>query len=107
MNLNLTGRHLEITPAIRQHVMEKVAKIKSHFDGVMDVTVILSVDKLRQKAEGSVHVSGKDVFVDAEDDNLYVAIDSMVDKLDRQILKHKEKFEARRHDNSGKQAAAE
>lgn len=107
MNLNLTGRHLEITPAIRQHVTDKVAKIKGHFDGLMEVTVILSVDKLRQKAEGSVHVSGKDLFVESEDDNLYVAIDNMVDKLDRQIIKHKEKFEARRHDDSGKQAAAE
>ena len=107
MNLNLTGRHLEITPALRQHVADKIAKLKNHFDGVMDVTVVLSVDKLRQKAEGSVHLSGKDVFVDAEDDNMYVAIDSMVDKLDRQILKHKEKFAARRHDDSAKHAAAE
>jgi putative sigma-54 modulation protein len=102
MNLNLTGRHLEITPAIRQHVTDKVAKMKSHFDGVMDVTVVLSVEKLRQKAEGSVHLSGKDVFVESEDDNLYVAIDAMVDKLDRQIVKHKEKYAARRHDESGK-----
>jgi putative sigma-54 modulation protein len=102
MNLNLTGRHLEITPAIRQHVTDKITKIKGHFDGVMDVSVVLSVEKLRQKAEGSVHLSGKDVFVEAEDDNLYVAIDSMVEKLDRQIVKHKEKFAARRHDDSGK-----
>ncbi len=102
MNLNLTGRHLEITPAIRSHVTEKIGKIKGHFDGVMDVTVVLSVEKLRQKAEASVHLSGKDVFVESDDDNLYVAIDNMVDKLDRQIVKHKEKFAARRHDDSGK-----
>ncbi len=107
MNLNLTGRHLEITPAIRQHVIDKIAKIKSHFEGVIDVTVILSVEKLRQKAEGSVHLSGKDVFVESEDENLYVAIDSMIEKLDRQVLKHKEKYAARRHDDSGKHAAAE
>ncbi len=107
MNLNLTGRHLEITPAIRQHVTDKIAKIKNHFEGVMDVTIILSVDKLRQKAEGSVHLSGKDVFVECDDDNLYVAIDSMIEKLDRQIIKHKEKHAARRHDDSGKFAAAE
>ncbi len=102
MNLNLTGRHLEITPAIRSHVTDKIAKIKSHFDSVMDVNVVLSVDKLRQKAEGSVHLSGKDLFVESEDDNLYVAIDSMIEKLDRQIVKHKEKFAARRHDDSSK-----
>jgi putative sigma-54 modulation protein len=107
MNLNLTGRHLEITPAIRQHVTDKIAKIKNHFDGVMDVTVILSVDKLKQKAEGSVHLSGKDIFVECDDANLYVAIDNMVEKLDRQIIKHKEKHAARRHDESGKHAAAE
>ena len=107
MNLNLTGRHIDITPAIRQHVTDKIAKIKSHFEGVIDVTVILSVEKLRQKAEGSVHLSGKDVFVESEDENLYVAIDSMIEKLDRQVLKHKEKYAARRHDDSGKHAAAE
>lgn len=107
MNLNLTGRHLDITPAIRSHITDKIAKLKSHFEGVMDVNVILSVDKLRQKAEGTVHLSGKNVFVEAEDDNLYVAIDSMIEKLDRQIIKHKEKFAARRHDDSGKQVTAE
>ena len=107
MNLNLTGRHLEITPAIRQHVADKIAKIKNHFDSVMDVAVILSVDKLRQKAEGSVHLSGKNVFVECADANLYVAIDNMIEKLDRQIIKHKEKYASRRHDDSGKHAAAE
>ncbi len=107
MNLNLTGRHLEITPAIRQHVNDKLAKLKNHFDNVIDVNVVLSVDKLQQKAEGSVHLSGKDLFVECDDENLYVAIDNMIDKLDRQIIKHKEKYEARRHDASGRQAAAE
>lgn len=107
MNLNLTGRHLEITPAIRQHVNEKLAKLKSHFDNVIDVNIVLSVDKLQQKAEASVHLSGKDLFVECDDENLYVAIDNMIDKLDRQIIKHKEKYEARRHDASGKQAVAE
>ena len=107
MNLNITGRHLEITPAIRQHITDKMAKIKSHFDNVIDVNVILSVEKLVQKAEASVHVSGKNIFVESEDANMYVAIDDMIDKLDRQVIKHKEKFTARRHDDSGKQAAAE
>jgi putative sigma-54 modulation protein len=92
MNLNLTGRHLEITPAIRQHVSDKIAKIKGHFEGVMEVNVVLSVEKLRQKAEGSVHLSGKDVFVESENENLYVAIDDMVE----------EKFAARRHDDSSR-----
>jgi len=107
MNLNLTGRHMEITPAIREHVIGKLDKVKRHFDNVIDVNVILSVDKLVQKAEASVHISGKTLFAEASDGNLYVAIDTLVDSLDRQVLKHKEKFAARRHDDSGKHQAAE
>ncbi len=107
MNLNLTGHHLEITPAIRAHVLSKLDKVKRHFDNVIDISVVLSVDKLSQKAEATLHVSGKNLFADASDENLYVAIDALVDSLDRQVLKHKEKFEARRHDQSGKQHAAE
>jgi len=107
MNLNLTGHHLEITPAIREHVLSKLEKVKRHFDNVIDVSVILSVDKLVQKAEATIHVSGKNLFAEAADSNLYVAIDSLIALLDRQILKHKEKFEARRHDQSGKQQVAE
>ncbi len=107
MNLNLTGRHLEITPAIREHVLSKLDKVKRHFDNVIDINVILSVDKLKQKAEANVHVSGKTIFAETEDSNLYVAIDTLVDSLDRQVLKHKEKHTARRHDDSGKHPAAE
>ncbi len=107
MNLNLTGRHLEITPAIREHVTSKLDKVKRHFDNVIDINVVLSVDKLVQKAEATVHVSGKSIFAETTDSNLYVAIDTLVDSLDRQVLKHKEKFEARRHDESGKHPAAE
>jgi ribosome hibernation promoting factor len=107
MNLNLTGRHLEITPAIREHVLSKLDKVKRHFDSVIDINVILSVDKLVQKAEASVHVSGKNIFAETADDNLYVAIDALVDSLDRQVLKHKGKHTARRHDDSGKHPAVE
>ena len=107
MNINLTGRHLEITPAIRDHVATKLGKIKRHFDNLIDVNVILSVDKLKQKAEATVHLSGKTVFAETDDSNLYVAIDNLVDSLDRQILKHKDKGSARRHDDTGKNAAAE
>lgn len=101
MNLNLSGHHLEITPAIRERVVTKFGKVKRHFENVIDVNVILSVDKLIQKAEANVHVSGKTIFVECDDANLYVAIDNLVDKLDRQIIKHKEKNYARRHNNSG------
>ena len=106
MNLNLSGHHLEITPAIREHVLSKLGKVKRHFDHVIDVNVILSVEKLKQKAEANVHLSGKTIFVECDDANLYVAIDNLIEKLDRQILKHKEKHAARRHDDSGKHPAA-
>ncbi len=107
MNINLTGRHLEITPAIREHVTSKLTKLQHHFDNLIDINVILSVDKLKQKAEATVHLSGKTIFAEADDSNLYVAIDNLVDSLDRQILKHKDKTSARRHDDTGNPAAAE
>ena len=107
MNLQLTGRHLEITPAIRDYVKEKFAKIKRHFDHVIDMNIILSVVKLQQKAEATIHISGKNLFVECEDENLYAAIDMLVDKLERQVRRHKEKHAARRHDDTGKHSSAE
>jgi putative sigma-54 modulation protein len=107
MNLNLSGHHLEITPAIREHVLSKIGKVKRHFENVIDVNVILSVEKLKQKAEANVHLSGKTIFVECDDANLYVAIDNLIEKLDRQIMKHKEKHASRRHDESGRPSAAE
>lgn len=92
MNVNITGHHLDVTPAIRDYVSSKlVDRIARHFDQVIDVNVILSVEKLVQKAEANVHVRGKDIFVQSEDADLYAAIDGLADKMDRQILKHKEK----------------
>jgi len=91
MNLNLTGHHVEITGAMRDYVTSKIGKITRHFDHVIDVSVILSVEKLKQKAEANVHVRGKDIFVETDSADMYASIDSLVDKLDRQILKHKEK----------------
>lgn len=107
MNINLTGRHLEITPAIREHVTAKLGKIKRHSDNLIDINVVLSVEKLQQKAEATVHLSGKTVFAETDDSNLYVAIDNLVDSLDRQILKHKDKNSSRRHDDTGGQVVAE
>ena len=93
MNLQISGHHLEITPAIHDYTTGKLERVIRHFDNVIDVNVILSVDKLKQKAEVTVHLSGKDVFVEAIDEDLYAAIDSLVDKLDRQIQKHKQKLQ--------------
>jgi len=104
MNLNLSGHHVTITPAIRGHVQSKLERITRHFDHVIDVKVTLSVEKLRQKAEATVHVSGKEIFVENEDENLYVAIDLMASKLDRSILKYKDKVRAHPHDTLRRQA---
>jgi putative sigma-54 modulation protein len=91
MNLNLTGHHMEITPALRDYVTAKLERVTSHFDQVIDVKVTLSVEKLQQKVEVTLHVPGNDLHVESSDDNMYSAIDLLTDKLDRQILKHKEK----------------
>ncbi len=90
MQINLTGHHIDITPAMRSYVNEKLGKIGRHFDGIGNVNVVLAVEKM-QKAEASVHVSGADLFADAESENMYAAIDALADKLDRQVIKHKEK----------------
>ena len=98
MNLKLTGNHVEVTDAMRDYVTSKISKITRHFDHVIDVSVILSVEKLKQKAEANVHVRGKDIFVETDSEDMYASIDSLIDKLDRQILKHKEKnIERRNH----------
>jgi len=91
MNLNLTGHHVEITPAMRDYVTAKMVKIKRHFDNVIDVNITLSVEKLKQNAEANVHVLGKDIFVETNSSNMYASIDNLVDKLDRKIRKHKGK----------------
>ncbi|WP_332670591.1 ribosome hibernation-promoting factor, HPF/YfiA family [Aromatoleum sp.] len=98
MNLNITGHHVEVTPAIREYVTNKLDRVIRHFDNVTSVSVILSVEKLRQKAEVTLHVRGKDIYVESEDGDMYAAVDAMADKLDRQVVKHKEKSFDHHHD---------
>ena len=96
MNLNINGHHLEVTPAIRNYVIEKLDRVKRHFDHVIDASVTLSVVKLVQKAEVTLHVRGKDIHAHASHEDMYAALDSLVDKLDRQLIKHKEKMKNHR-----------
>jgi putative sigma-54 modulation protein len=91
MQVSVTGHHVEVTDSLRNHVEEKIAKLKRHFDNVTDVHVILTVEKLEQKAEATVQISGAKLFADDVQEDMYQAIDNMIDKLDRQIIKHKEK----------------
>jgi putative sigma-54 modulation protein len=100
MNLNLTGNHLEITPAIRDYVVAKLDRLTRHFDHVIDVNVVLSVNKLRQKIEANLHIRGKDLHAESIEPDMYAAIDALVDKLDRMVLKAKEKRVADRHDSA-------
>ena len=105
MNLSVTGHHLEVTPAIRDYVSAKLERVTRHFDHVIDVNVIMTVEKLAQKVEATIHVSGKDIFAEAIDNDMYAAIDLLADKLDRQVLKHKEKHGAHGRDALKHQAA--
>jgi putative sigma-54 modulation protein len=91
MQVIISGHHLEITDALKVYTEEKFAKLARHFDKVTDVHVILSVEKLVQKAEATLHFSGTKFFAEDEQADMYISIDHLVDKLDRQILKHKEK----------------
>ena len=96
MQVNLTARHMDLTDSIRNNVNEKFGKLERHFDHVTNVNVILSIEKTRQMAEASFHVSGQDIFADTEHEDMYAAIDGLVDKLDRQLLKYKEKIQSHR-----------
>lgn len=91
MHVIVTGHHLEITDALKAHVDAKFEKLARHFDNVTDVHVILTVEKLVQKAEATLQISGAKLFAEDHGEDMYAAIDNMVVKLDRQITKHKEK----------------
>lgn len=91
MQLNLTGHHIDITDSMRDYVTSKLERLERHFDHVTNVHVILSVEKQRQKAEATLHITGNKIFADCEEEDMYAAIDALIDKLDRQICKHKEK----------------
>ena len=92
MQINLSGHHVDITTPLRDYVTSKMERLERHFDQVTDIHVVLGVEKLRHKAEATMHLSGGNIFADAEQENMYAAIDALVDKLDRQVKKHKEKM---------------
>ena len=95
MQLSISGHHLDITDAIKDYVPNKISRLERHSDRITSTQVNLSVDKLIQRAAATVNVAGGEVFANAEHDDLYAAIDALVDKLDRQLIKHKEKSRGR------------
>lgn len=91
MQITISGHHVEVTPALHDYVTTKLGKLQRHFDNITNTAVTLTVEKLVQKAEATVHVAGADLFAIAESEDMYAAIDGLTDKLDRQLIKHKEK----------------
>lgn len=100
MKLNLTGHHMDITPSLRNYVESKFERLERHFDNMSNTHVILTVEKDRQKAEATINVNRGRLFAESEHEDMYAAIDSLVDKLDRQVKKHKEKL-TNHHRNEG------
>jgi len=92
MNLAVTGHHIEVTESLKDYVREKMDKLERHFDELSDIHVILSVEKLRQQAEATLNLDGTRIHAEAENQDMYAAIDGLTDKLDRQVIKHKEKL---------------
>ncbi len=91
MQLSITGHHIDVTDSLRAYVTNKFVRLERHYEHMTNVHVVLSVEKLIQKAEATIHTSGAELYADATSEDLYAAIDALVDKLDRQIVKHKEK----------------
>lgn len=96
MQINISGHHVDLTDAMKDYTSEKLQKLARHADDIVSIQAILSVEKTRQRAEATVHVKGADLFANAESEDMYAAIDLLSDKLDRQVLKHKEKVTARK-----------
>lgn len=110
MNLKISGHHLEVTPALRDYVRSKLERITRHFDQVVDVNVLLTVENLkekerRQKAEVNLHVKGKDIFMEQSHEDLYAAVDQLMDKLDRQVCRHKDRIHDHHHESGKRQTA--
>ena len=92
MQINLTGHHVDITDSLRGYVDTKFEKLERHFDHISNVHVVLTIEKIKQKAEATLHLKGDVVHANAEHNDMYAAIDGLIDKLDRQVIKHKEKL---------------
>ena len=92
MRINISGHHVDVSDALRSYVNEKLARLERHFDNVSNVHVVLSSENKTKKAEASVNLAGGQLFADAKNEDMYAAIDALADKLDRQIIKHKEKL---------------
>lgn len=106
MNVNISGHHLDLTPPLRDYVKDKLKRVERHFDHLISADIVLSVEKIRQKAEATIHASGTNLHAEATAEDMYAAIDLLADKLDQQTRKHKEKLRNHHHGDSHKRGMA-
>jgi putative sigma-54 modulation protein len=106
MQINITGHHVELTPALRTYATEKMQRLSRHFDHVLSVNIILNIEKLQQQAEATVHAAGRNLFATHTSTDMYAAIDGLVDKLDRQVRRYKERKRDHHHINPNKMASS-
>ena len=97
MQINITGHHVEVTPALHAYVTEKMQKITRHFDQVSSIHVILNVEKLQQQAEATVKAAGRTLFAVESAMDMYASIDGLADKLDRQVRRYKDRIKNHQH----------
>ena len=107
MNLQIHGNHIDVTPALRDYVAGKLARIERHFDQVIDASVQLTVEKVRQRAEITLRLRGNNIHVESVEEDMYAAIDTLVDKLDRQVLRHKDRVKDHQSDTPKRQQAVQ
>lgn len=91
MQITVTGHQMDVTEPLRNYAAEKIGRLQRHFDNMTTSNVVLHVEKNRHMAEATIHAKGVTLHADAENGDMYAAIDLLADKLDRQVLKHKEK----------------
>lgn len=96
MQINFTGHHLEVTPALREYTISKFDKLQRHFDKISSISVVFDIEKIMQTAEATMHVAKLELHASSKSENMYSSIDSLVEKLDRQLIKHKEKLQDHR-----------
>lgn len=107
MNLQIHGNHIEVTPALRDYVAGKLNRIERHFDQVIDATVQLTVEKVRQRAEITLRLRGNNIHVESVEQDMYAAIDTLIDKLDRQVLRHKDRIKGHQNETLKRQQATQ
>lgn len=107
MNISTTARHYDLAPALKDYAEGKVQNLKRYFDHIVNANLIFSLEKYRHKVEITLHVNGRDFISIEESDDMYTAVDRSVDKLERQLRRHKGKIKRRKNNQGLGDAMAE